>query len=82
MDNYTVSRFCSASPIKSERICNERPFFLNANGDIAFRIPTYVFIKVVDSASRTLVAEYIDFLNKAFKFGYETKDITSFSDIK
>lgn len=80
MNNNIVSGMF-IPPIKEEpRVCNEKPFFLNTNGDIAFRNDDFVVREVIRGSHKDL-ADEINILNYAFKLGYETVYPKSFSDL-
>ena len=51
-------------------LCKEMPFFVNTNGDIAYRNPHYVILDV-DYGRGKLANTIVKALNEAYKLGFE-----------
>ena len=67
---------CLQGSVKSVQVkCQEKPYFLNRDGNISFRTHEYVIADIDRRMSSRFVGEIIDSLNEAFRLGYETDRI-------
>ena len=72
MNNIISGQYTPIVTLKQKRVCNEKPFFLNSNGDIAFRVDDFIVREIIRGSHKD-IAEEINVLNYAFKLGYETE---------
>lgn len=72
MENtITSDSVCQQGSVKlTQVLCNEMPFFVNNNGDIAYRDPHNVIIDV-DYGRKSLAEKIVVGLNEAYKLGFE-----------
>ena len=80
INNHNVSGMCYIPKAQEERVCIEKPFFLNSNGHIAFRKDDFIVLEVIRGNHKDLGLQ-IETLNLAFKYGYETVYPKSFADL-
>lgn len=71
MNPETDKNYCMQGHLTQHQLtCTEMPFFINNNGDIAYREATNVMLEITGKCDVTTKA-VLKSLNRAYKLGYE-----------